>query len=59
MTNDQDKTVANSDANDQNEKKGETPLAFHNPLDPNDTRKITQEDLDNEQQFKEAITERD
>jgi hypothetical protein len=35
------------------------PLPLHNPLDENDHRKITQEDIDNEQKFKEALTERD
>ncbi|GEO10958.1 hypothetical protein [Segetibacter aerophilus] len=35
------------------------PLPVHNPFDPNDTRKITQEDIDNEERFKEAMTERD
>ena len=30
-----------------------------NPFDPNDKKQIDQQSLDNEQQFKEALTERD
>ena len=33
--------------------------SFHNPFDPNDKTKVDQQSLDNEQQFKEALTERD
>ncbi len=35
------------------------PLPFHNPLDSNDHKQITQEDLENEQKYKEALSERD
>jgi len=41
------------------ENKQETLLPFHNPLDPNDDRKISKEDLENEEKYKEALTERD
>lgn len=34
-------------------------LPVKNPFDKNDDRKITQEDIENEQAFKEAQTERD
>lgn len=44
---------------DQNKSNQDKPLPFHNPLNPNDHRQITQEDLDNEQQYKEALSERD
>ncbi|HXL57593.1 MAG TPA: hypothetical protein VN958_15130 [Chitinophagaceae bacterium] len=39
--------------------KDEQPLPFHNPLNPEDNKKITQWDLENEEKFKEAQTERD
>ncbi len=39
--------------------KDEQPLPFHNPLKPEDNKKITQWDLENEEKFKEAQTERD
>jgi hypothetical protein len=51
---------------DQNQKseslqkeENQKPLPVHNPFDPNDTRTITQEDIENEEKFKEAMTERD
>jgi len=34
-------------------------LPVHNPLDPSDDRKITQEDIENLEKYKEALTERD
>lgn len=37
----------------------EHPLPVHNPLDPNDSRQITQEDIENEQKYKQALTDRD
>jgi len=43
----------------QDEKNKEKPLPFHNPLNPNDHREITQEDIENEEKFKEALSERD
>jgi len=44
--------------NDQ-QQQNEEPLQVHNPFNPNDDKAITQEDLDNEQKIKEAMTERD
>ena len=57
MTNDKNETIKND--NGQEENKAEQPLHVHNPLDPDDHRKITQEDIENEQKYKEALTERD
>jgi len=50
---------ANS-ATNQNEKHNEEqPLPFLNPLNPDDKKQITPEDLENEQKYKEALSERD
>jgi hypothetical protein len=49
-----DQTSANDNARDE-----EKALPVHNPFDKNDNRKITPEDLEREQEFKEAQTERD
>ena len=54
LTTNQDK----QDEQDENKEKQE-PLRVHNPFDPNDKREITQEDIENEQKFKEALSERD
>ncbi|HEX8277658.1 MAG TPA: hypothetical protein VF540_03155 [Segetibacter sp.] len=49
--------------NDQEDMKEESskeqPLPVHNPFKPGDDKQITQEDIDNEQKFKEALSERD
>lgn len=34
-------------------------LPLQNPLQPDSDKKITQEDIENEQKYKEALTERD
>lgn len=39
--------------------KEQKPLPFHNPLKPDDHTTITQEDIENEQKYKEALSERD
>ena len=44
---------------EKSDKEQEGALPVHNPFDPNDTRKISEEELENEQKFKEALTERD
>jgi len=49
---------AGTDAADKNDSKDE-PLPFHNPLKPDDDKQITQEDIENEQKYKEALSERD
>ena len=56
MTDDKNKTESTEQkpVDDKQE-----PLTVHNPLNKNDDKKITQEDVDNEQTFKEAQTERD
>ncbi len=43
----------------QDEKDKEQPLPFHNPLKPDDDTVITQEDIENEEKYKEALSERD
>ena len=46
-------------ASQQEENNDQQPLPVHNPLDPTDDRQITQEDIETEQKYKEALTERD
>ncbi|MDB5248947.1 MAG: hypothetical protein JWQ40_3341 [Segetibacter sp.] len=45
--------------NDDNSSKDEKETTVPNPFDPNDDKQITQEDIENEQKYKEALTERD
>lgn len=47
------------DFNQSEKNNDEKPLPFHNPLKPDDNRQITQEDIENEQKYKEALSERD
>ncbi len=49
----------NKDFNQSEKNDEQKPLPFHNPLKPDDDRQITQEDIENEQKFKEALSERD
>jgi hypothetical protein len=56
MADDKNKTKSTEQKPGNNK---EEPLIVHNPFDKNDDKKITQEDVDNEQTFKEAQTERD
>jgi hypothetical protein len=56
MTDDKNKTESAEQKPNDNEQE---PLTVHNPFNKNDDKKITQEDVDNEQTFKEAQTERD
>lgn len=51
---DKDKDLNQSEKNDEQEA-----MPFHNPLKPDADTKITQEDIENEQKFKEALSERD
>ena len=44
---------------DNNDLKITDSTEIHNPFDKGEDKKITQEDLENEQLFKEAQTERD
>ena len=41
------------------QQQNEEPLKVHNPFNANDDKVITQNDIDNEQKIKEAMTERD
>ena len=47
------------DNNESANEPGEKMESFHNPFDPKDKTEVDQERLDNEQQFKEALTGRD
>jgi len=52
--------MENDKSKNANEKSpNEKPLPVHNPLNPDDDKKISQEEIDNEQKYKEALTERD
>jgi hypothetical protein len=53
-----DKNKSESTEQKPGDKKEES-LPVHNPFDKKDDKKITQEDVENEQTFKEAQTERD
>lgn len=61
MTNDnKDKSGQAVQSNNlQETNKAKEALPVHNPLDTKDHRQITQEDIENEQKYKEALTERD
>lgn len=58
-----EKNAANNspaeNSNDEEKRNEQKPLPFHNPLHPDDPRVITQEDLENEEKYKEALSERD
>jgi len=56
--NDDNKNEQQHNAADEQKKK-EEPLHVHNPLKEEDDRQITQEDIENEEKFREALTERD
>ena len=46
--------------NESNENKNEeSSHSVPNPFDKNEKQQLTQEEIDNEQKFKEALTERD
>ncbi len=49
----------NSNAGQDEKINEQQPLPFHNPLKPDDNKQITQEDIENEQKYKEALSERD
>lgn len=52
-------TGENNNSSQEEKDNEQQPLPFHNPLKPEDDKQITQEDLDNEQKYKEALSERD
>jgi len=58
MTNDKNKTNESEDKSSAN-KNDEEQLNVHNPLNKDDDKEITKQDVENEQLFKEAQTERD
>jgi hypothetical protein len=58
MTDDKNKTSEPGDKSSGN-KNDEEQLNVHNPLKEEDDKEITQQDVENEQLFKEAQTERD
>ena len=43
----------------KDKRQNERPLPFHNPLKPEDDKKFTKQDVENEEKFIEAQTERD
>ncbi len=54
-----DSTEENSNLGQEEKKNEQQPLPFHNPLKPGDDKQLTQEDIENEQKYKEALSERD
>lgn len=54
-----DSPEKNSSALNDEKNREQQPLPFHNPLKPDDDKQITQEDIENEQKYKEALSERD
>ncbi len=60
MTDDKNKTTEPAQtSNDNNGNEDEQALPVKNPFNENDNKKITPQDLESEQEFKEAQTERD
>lgn len=58
MNNENTPSTGNNAKQDEKNKE-EQPLPFHNPLKPGDKKQVTQEDIENEQKYKEALSERD
>ncbi len=56
MSDNKDKSVAAEQSKNKND---EQELNVHNPLKKDDDTQVTQDDVNNEQAFKEAQTERD
>jgi hypothetical protein len=59
MSNVNNSPVEDENVNASENNKEQQPLPFHNPLKPDDHTTITQEDIENEQKYKEALSERD
>jgi hypothetical protein len=60
MTDDKNKTTQPAQtSNNNNNSEEEKTLPVKNPFNENDNKKITPQDLESEQEFKEAQTERD
>ena len=59
MTDDKNKTTEPAQTSNDNNNEEEKVLPVKNPFNENDNKKITEQDLESEQEFKEAQTERD
>ncbi|MCW3114662.1 MAG: hypothetical protein JWR18_3058 [Segetibacter sp.] len=59
MENNKSQTDQPGKSENESQNEDQQALPVHNPFDPNDKRQITQEDIDNEQKYKEALSERD
>jgi hypothetical protein len=59
MENNKSQTDQPGKSENESQNEDQQALLVHNPFDPNDKRQITQEDIDNEQKYKEALSERD
>lgn len=59
MNNKNSSPVENNNSAQDEKNNEQKPLPFHNPLKPDDQTEITQEDIENEQKYKEALSERD
>ena len=59
MTDDKNKTTAPAQNTDDNMEEEQEQLHVKNPFNKNDNKTITTEDVEGEQEFKEAQTERD
>ncbi|MEJ7678979.1 MAG: hypothetical protein WKG06_14225 [Segetibacter sp.] len=54
-----DSSAENSNSAKDEKNNEQQPLSFHNPFKECDDKQITQEDIENEQKYKEALSERD
>ncbi|WP_165958249.1 hypothetical protein [Segetibacter sp. 3557_3] len=57
MTNDNKDQQQSNTSNEQAQ--NQEPQRVQNPFEPNNNKPISQEDIDNEQKLKEAMSERD
>ncbi len=59
MDNNKNKTTGPEQTTGKNKDNSNEELDVQNPFDKSDNKKITQQDVESEQEFKEAQTERD
>ena len=59
MEDNKNKTTEPAQTSNNNNSEEEKALPVKNPFNQNDNKKITPQDLESEQEFKEAQTERD
>ncbi|WP_157580440.1 hypothetical protein [Segetibacter koreensis] len=60
MNNETPSPADRSNSAEDQKNKEQQPLPFHNPLKAdNNDKQVTQEDIENEQKYKEALSERD